>query len=157
MTDHSERSQQAPAALEIVSTRLICATPEQLFEVFSNPTHLTQWWGPDDFTNEFKQFEFHPGGKWRFIMRGPDGATYPQDKEFVEITDPSCIVIRHHQHEHNFDMTITFAQRGDATEVTWRMVFEPSPQNEMLKSFIPAANEQNFDRLEAYLKTLSAK
>jgi hypothetical protein len=31
------------------------------------------------------------------------------------------------------------------------MDFEPSPDNAALKDFITAANEQNFDRLEAFL------
>jgi uncharacterized protein YndB with AHSA1/START domain len=156
MTESTDRASQEPKALEVVNTRLFNAPSKLIFEVSSNPQHLIHWWGPSDFTNTFQEFAFHPGGKWRFVMQGPDGKEYPQDKEFVEIIEPCCIVLRHHQHQHNFDMVMTFAQQGEGTLVTWRMVFEPSPQNVHLESFIPAANEQNFDRLEAYLKTLES-
>lgn len=156
MNEQTDQATQEPKALEVVNTRVFNAPRELLFEVCSNPQHLIHWWGPSDFTNTLQEFSFHPGGKWRFVMQGPDGKQYPQDKEFVEIIPPSCIVLRHTQELHNFDMAMTFAEHAEGTQVTWRMVFEASPQNAQLESFIPKANEENFDRLAAYLKTLPA-
>lgn len=48
-------------------------------------------------------------------------------------------------------MTITLAEHGGKTKLTWRMLFESSPECEKVKKFAVDANEQNFDRLEAQM------
>ena len=52
-------------------------------------------------------------------------------------------------------MTMTFAAEGSGARLTWLMQFEPSVDNASLKDFITAANEQNFDRLSAFLDLAS--
>lgn len=84
-------------------------------------------------------------------MRAPDGTTYQMDKQFTEIVVPERIELRHFQQAHHFVLTMTFAERGEATEMTWRMVFEDPAEAEKLREFLRKANEENFDRLEAQL------
>jgi uncharacterized protein YndB with AHSA1/START domain len=142
----------APSAdLGIVSTRLFAVPRDLLFEAFSNPDHLVHWWGPKGFTNIFHEFDFRPGGAWRFVMHGPDGAEYPMEKQFIEVVAPERIVLLHLQDAHRFQMTMTFADDPAGTRLTWRMLFESAEENERLRGVISEANEQNFDRLEAYL------
>ena len=50
-------------------------------------------------------------------------------------------------------MTMTFAEEAGRTRLTWRMLFESAAELERVRAFIPAANEQNFDRLQALLAT----
>jgi hypothetical protein len=57
---------------------------------------------------------------------------------------------------HKFRMTMTFAETAGNTTFTWLMRFESGAENEKLRSFIPAAIEENFDRLEAYLGRVSS-
>lgn len=135
----------------IVSQRLIDATPERLFEAFSDPAQIAVWWGPEGFTNTFEEFDFQPGGVWRFVMHGPDGINYPNESEFVEITSPSRIVFNHLGTIHKFRMTMTFAPEGGKTLLTWQMRFDPPAEDAKLREFILGANQQNFDRLEDYL------
>jgi uncharacterized protein YndB with AHSA1/START domain len=143
------------AIFEIVSTRVFAAPRELVFDAFSNPDHLVHWWGPKGFTNTFSEFALRPGGAWRFVMHGPDGVDYQNAKDFVEVVKPERIVFRHLRPMHQFHMTMTFAERSGKTELTWRMLFESAAETTKLKSFITEANEQNFDRLEAYLATMS--
>ena len=157
MTTDASNASTEPTELEFVCSRVFTTPRELVFETFSNPNHLIHWWGPKDFTNTFQQFDLRPGGAWRFVMHGPDGTDYPQVKDFVEVVAPERIVFQHSQPMHNFQMTMTFAEHPNGTTLTWRMLFEASPHNANLKSFIPIANEQNFDRLEAYLDKLSPK
>lgn len=138
--------------MEVVSRRVFAAPREAVFGAFSDPEQLRLWWGPKGFTNEFKVFEFRPGGAWRFVMRGPDGKAFDNAKDFVEIVPLSRIVFLHLGTMHKFRMTMTFEPHaGGGTELTWRMEFEPDVQNKNLRSFVVEANEQNFDRLEAHL------
>ncbi len=137
---------------EIFSSRVLHATREEVFATFSNPQRLAQWWGPKGFTNGFSTFEFRPGGKWIFVMRGPDGAEYPNESEFMEITPPSRIVFEHARTMHWFKMTIDLVALPDGkTEINWRMEFETAEEVTRLRTFISEANQQNFDRLEAHL------
>jgi uncharacterized protein YndB with AHSA1/START domain/ADP-ribose pyrophosphatase YjhB (NUDIX family) len=139
----------------IVSTRIFAAPRELLFEAFSNPGHLVHWWGPKGFTNTFHEFDLRPGGEWRFVMHGPDGAEYQIAKDFVEVVKPERIVLQNLEPTHRFLMTMTFADVPGGTRLTWLMLFESAEENEKLRSIISEANEQNFDRLAAYLEKIS--
>lgn len=141
--------------LEIISSRVFSASPAQLWDAFEKPERLARWWGPKGFTNQFSEFDFRSGGMWRFVMIGPDGATYDNAKEFVEVVKPEKIAFIHRGPMHKFTMAITLRDSGGKTEMTWRMVFEDREGNLKLKDFIEKANEENFDRLEAELKSQS--
>ncbi len=135
----------------IVSSRIFAAPPAEVFQAFSDPARLVQWWGPQGFTSTFHQFDFRPGGVWRFSMRGPDGTVYEMDKKFAEIVILERIVLHHFQPTHDFTLTMTYAPRGGATELTWHMLFVDPAEGEKVRPFILPANEQNFDRLAAHL------
>lgn len=140
-----------PAGRPIVSTRVFAQPRENVFAAFSDPARLAQWWGPKGFTNEFLQFDFRPGGAWRFTMRGPDGAAYEMDKRFTEIVRPERIVLRHFQQTHDFTLTMTFAVEAGGTAVTWVMDFDDPAEGERLRSFLGPANAENLARLAAHL------
>jgi uncharacterized protein YndB with AHSA1/START domain len=139
----------------IVSTRIFAVPRDLVFEAFSNPDHLVHWWGPKGFTNTFHEFDLRPGGAWRFVMHGPDGAEYQIAKDFVEVVKPERIVLLNLDPTHRFQMTMTFADVSGGTRLTWWMLFEAAEDNTKLRSVISEANEQNFDRLEAYLEKIS--
>jgi uncharacterized protein YndB with AHSA1/START domain len=140
-------------ATDIISTRLIDASREQVFAAFADPGLLARWWGPQGFTNTFAEFDFQPGGMWRFTMHAPDGADYPNESEFVEITEPEKIVFIHHQPVHVFRMTMIFTEEEGKTRVVWQMRFETPADAEKFRKFIESANQQNFDRLESVLQS----
>ncbi len=148
-------SMTSPAASvaerEIVSLRLLHAPPERVFQAFADPQQLVQWWGPKGFSNTLQAFDFRPGGRWRHIMQGPDGANYENEAEFIEIVAPQRIIFRHLEPIHRFQMTMIFAAKGGQTELIWRMLFATAAEVAPLKNFISHANEQNFDRLAALL------
>ena len=60
----------------IVTTRVFDAPRELVFEAWTNPKHLVQWWGPHGFTTTIRAIDVRPGGVWRFVMHGPDGVDY---------------------------------------------------------------------------------
>ena len=136
---------------DLVSSRVFAAPREAVFGAFLDPDALARWWGPAGFTNTFHEFDTRPGGRWRFVMRGPDGSEYPLTKEFVEVAAPERIVLRQVDAVHGFVMTMLFALEGSGTRLTWRMRFDSSEEAEKVRTFVLAANEQNFDRLEAEL------
>ena len=131
---------------EFVHSRLIDAPRERVFKAISDPHHLAHWWGPTGFTSTFHEFDFHPGGAWRFVMHGPDGTDYPNESVFVEIVAPERIVIEHLS-GHHFELTITLAAQGEQALVGWRQVFDTAEERQRIADFVTEANEQNLDRL----------
>lgn len=77
-----------PADTEIRTERVFEASPELVWECFSDPDLLAQWLGPDGYEMKVEEYDFRPGGKWRYIHRAPDGADYVFFGEFLEIDEP---------------------------------------------------------------------
>lgn len=135
----------------IHSTRVFNVSRERLFEAFRDPSQLARWWGPEGFTNTIGEFDLRPGGFWHFTMHGPDGTDYPNTHEFSEVDPPSRIAFVHDAPVHRFRMTMDFTAEDSGARLAWRMEFEDPDEAVKLREFILAANEQNFDRLEAVL------
>ncbi len=154
LAEHLAHSTSGAADRTIVSTRLIEAPQERVFQAFANPDQLKHWWGPNGFTNTIEKFELYPGGAWRLIMHGPDGTDYHNESVFTEVTVPERVTFEHREPIHRFTMDMTFAPAGARTQLTWRMVFESATEFARVKDFVVPANEQNFDRLAAHLAAL---
>lgn len=130
------------------TSREIPATVEQVFAAFNHPERLSRWWGPAGFTNTFSVCEFKKGGRWSFIMHGPDGRNYPNENEFAEIEPPTKIVVQHVS-EPRYRLTIVLAPSAAGTVVSWSQAFESSEVAKRLERIVVPANEQNLDRLSA--------
>jgi len=128
------------------TSREIPATPEQVFAALSNPERLARWWGPAGFTNTFSVCEFRNGGRWSFVMHGPDGGNYPNESVFEEIEAPRKVVVQHVS-EPRFRLTITLASSAAGTTVSWVQVFESADVARGIEHIVVPANEQNLDRL----------
>ncbi|HCY43549.1 MAG TPA: ATPase [Prolixibacteraceae bacterium] len=137
---------------EVVTTRIFMHRRELIFEAWTNPERLKNWWGPNGFTNTFYEFDLRPGGKWSFTMHGPDGTNYPNESIFVKIEAPALLVFDHLS-QPQFQVVATFTELQEAkTRVTFRMIFKSAEQCNALRSFVQEKNEENFDRLEAELQ-----
>jgi uncharacterized protein YndB with AHSA1/START domain len=144
-----------PEKMEILNDRLFEVDAQTLFDAFAEPEKLQQWWGPHGFTNRIDKFDFRVGGDWRITMTASDGTDFANRSTFQEIVAPDRIVFLHHEPMHIYTMEITILLEGQGARLHWRMLFEPTEENQQLRKFIAAANEQNFDRLEDLLKQLN--
>ncbi len=136
----------------IITTRNLLFDSAKLFAAFADPDQLKVWWGPDGFTNTIHDFDFQPNGTWHYTMHGPDGSDFINTCTFGEIVPDKTITFVHHLPMHVFTMTMTFEPKQTGTLLTWHMDFEPNDTNAAVRPFIEAANEQNFDRLDAFLR-----
>src|SRR6185436_7215593 len=80
---------------DIVGRRVLPFPRVRVFDAWTDPARLTRWWGPKGFTSTFERFDLRPGGVWRFVLHGPNGASYPNESVFVEIVPPERIVFDH--------------------------------------------------------------
>ena len=80
---------------ELVLSRLLNAPRTLVFDTWSDPAHVSQWWGPVGFTTTTHEMAFKVGGRWRFTMHGPDGTDYPNIIVYTEIVRPERICYDH--------------------------------------------------------------
>ncbi len=131
------------------TTREIAASVEEVFAAISDSERLCRWWGPAGFTNSFDACEFEPGGRWSFVMHGPDGRSYANENIFAAIEAPHEVVIEHAS-EPIYRLTISLASHVPGkTLVTWSQTFERSETGRQMEHIVVPANEQNLDRLSA--------
>ncbi|MRX46034.1 SRPBCC family protein [Pedobacter puniceum] len=141
-------------AQEIVSTRVFNTTQQNLFQAWANPKYLKNWWGPKGFTNTFNEFDFREGGKWSFIMHGPDKGNYANECEFIKIIEPSLIAWKRHS-KPLFQVVASFEEIShQQTKLVFKMIFDTAEECEKLKPFVVDKNEENFDKLEAVLLSM---
>jgi uncharacterized protein YndB with AHSA1/START domain len=127
---------------------------EQVFKAFARAEVLAQWWGPSGFTNTFEVFEFWPGGRWKFVMHGPDGSNHANESVFLEVAPPAKIVIQHLSPPH-FILTVTLDAHDGGTKISWVGEFEDPAVADRIRHIVEPANEQNLDRLESVLSARS--
>lgn len=130
------------------TSRSFAATPDEVFAAFAAPERLARWWGPDGFRNTFEVFEFQQGGRWRFTMHGPDGASYPNEATFASIEPGRSVVVQHVSQPH-FQLAIGLAPTAGGTLVTWEQTFESAQVAAALRHIVEPANEQNLSRWQA--------
>lgn len=145
---------------EIIATRILNTPREVVFEVWTNPKHVINWWGPKGFTNTIHEMTVKPGGVWRFVMHGPDGTDYPNKIIFKEVVKPSLLSFDHgwdvddiKQDPRTFEVTINFNAKGKTTEVIMKMVFKSKEvKDEVVEKYgAIEGNKQMMDKLEEYL------
>lgn len=130
--------------------RVLPHPPAAVFAAFADAGQLARWWGPRDFTNTFERFEFRPGGVWRFVMHGPNGAQFQNESTFVELRSGERIVIQHLS-KPRYLLTVTLSPEVGATLIVWEQVFEEPAVAARVRHIVEPANEQNLDRLGALL------
>ena len=81
MAERSEKSSD----LELVLERVVDAPRERLFDGWTNPKVLPQWFAPAPLTTTVHELDVRPGGAFRATMRDPSGVEYPANGVYLEI------------------------------------------------------------------------
>lgn len=155
-TNNQEASSTADR--EIAITRILDAPRELVYEVWTKPEHVAQWWGPNGFTNTVHNMEVKVGGEWRLTMHGPDGTDYPNLIIFKEIIAPEKLVYIHgtgnEPMEDRFFVTVNFNDLGNnKTELKMHMLFKTKEMRDEVVEKYGALEgaRQNANRMEQYV------
>jgi len=143
---------------EIVLSRKLNAPVALVWEVWTQPEHIANWWGPDGFTNTITTMDVNPGGEWNLVMHGPDGTDYKNKSIFKEIILHKKIVFEHISGP-RFVATIDFEEQGEHTLIRWHMLFETAEEFiQVVKTFkADEGLKQNMEKLNVYLAGLKVK
>lgn len=146
----------ATADCEIISFRTVNASRKIVYRAWTEAEYLKNWWGPAGFTNTFNEFDFREGGKWSFIMHGPDKGNYANECEFIKINNPSLIAWKRFS-KPLFQVVVTFEEVAEGkTQIIFKMLFNSSKECDKIKRFVVDKNEEVFDRLENELVKMTS-
>lgn len=144
---------------EIVLTRELDAPRELVWRAYTEPAHLPNWFGPNGFTNTVHEIDVRVGGRWRFIMHGPDGTDYTNRIVYQEVVQPERLVFLHGEDVDDdpgaFHVTVTLDDLGGRTRVTQRMLFTTAAQKKGVEQFgAVELGYQTLAKLAEYLQTM---
>ena len=142
---------------EILVTRVIEAPRDLVFEAFSEVRHLSHWFGPTGFTTTTHSFDFRTGGVWDYTMHSPRGTDFPNYVEYLEISPPERIVMRHGSMREDpdaFVSTVTFDEQAGNCFVTLRSLFKTKEQRDHVVDRYQALEgaEQTLNRLAGHVE-----
>ncbi len=73
--------------------RTFAATPEEVFDAWTNPEVLTRWWAAQPtWTSPGCEVDLRVGGRYALRMRDDDGKTYAVGGEYREVDRPRRLV-----------------------------------------------------------------
>lgn len=79
--------------------RVLDATCEEVFEAFTVPEAIVQWWGPPGNVTEWAEVDLRPGGAFRIHMSNDDGSYEGSiSGTYLEISPPARLVMEMVEH-----------------------------------------------------------
>lgn len=144
------------AERSIITTRVFDAPRELVFKAWTDPAHIGEWFGPDGFTITMQEMDVRPGGRWRFIMHGPDGVDYTNLVVYTEVAPPDRLAYDHSDDGEGgiaFQTTVTFVEHDGATTLTMTALFASAAERDRVVEEVGAieGGQQTLGRLAAYL------
>ena len=110
----------------LVMERIFDAPRDLVWEALTDPKQVALWYGGYGFENPVCEMDVRPGGRWRHVMRTPDGDEHPLEYVFVEVVKPERLVWRSADRgstlggPHDNIMTVTLEAAGQKTK--WKLI-----------------------------------
>jgi uncharacterized protein YndB with AHSA1/START domain len=160
--------QQAPTATvttptdrEVHIERVFDAPRDRVFAAFTDPSLISEWWGPHDTTTVVEQMDVRRGGSWRFVIRHADGREHAFRGTYREVTPPERIVQTFEWEGmpgHVAVETASFEDLGDRTKVTTISLFHTTEERDgMLTSGMERGTNETYARLDELLARLGSR
>lgn len=139
---------------ELQTTATFTAPLVLIWEAWTDPEKVVNWWGPDGFTTTIHEMDFREGGEWNLTLHGPTGTNYPNRSTYREIIPLKKIVFEHFNP--HFIASILFESKEGGTEIQWNMLFDSPEQFELIVKAHKAdeGQKQTIGRLQNYIQQL---
>jgi len=152
MNDASDRT--------LTLKRTFNAPLKLVWEVWSQPEHIAQWWGPKGMETNVIEHDFRVGGNWKYIMLMPDGNEFIADGIYLEIVELEKIFssANFKPMTEGVEIQALFEGDGDKTNFTFNVVHpteEYCKQQEKMGFYNGWGS--TFDRLEVFVSALNDK
>ncbi|WP_430966049.1 SRPBCC domain-containing protein [Spongiimicrobium sp. 2-473A-2-J] len=95
-----------------------------VWEAWTQPEHIAQWWGPKGMETRVIEHDFRVGGKWQYAMTMPDGKEFTTEGVYLEIVERKKIVSSadFKPMTEGVEIQALFEEQGDKTHFTFNCV-----------------------------------
>jgi uncharacterized protein YndB with AHSA1/START domain len=139
---------------ENILTRVFDAPKSLLFELWKDPKHLDNWYGPKGFTVE-SEMDFRVGGEWKYTMKSGNGNSFSSKVIFQDIVENEKI--KYLEENTNVHLLITLSFEDEGPEKTRFNLELSNPDTQfteqMFEGVVKGYNSA-LGKLEEYLETL---
>ena len=155
----TDRDNTSTIGREIIVNRTVEAPRELVWQAWTRPEHIAQWWGPNGFTNTVHEMDVRVGGVFRVTMHGW-GQDFPNLMTYIEVVEPERLVYDHGDGSaddpYGFRQTVTFTERDGKTEVTMHLVFATAEARDHAVEQFGAieGGQQTLARLSEYVAAM---
>jgi len=129
-----------------------------VWEAWTQPEHIVQWWAPKGMKIKVIEHDFKIGGKWKYVMPMPDGNEFISDGEYLEIVEFQKIftTANFKPMTEGVEIRVLFEENGDQTNFTFSVIHpteEYCKQQEKMGFYNGWGSA--FHRLETLVNTLN--
>jgi uncharacterized protein YndB with AHSA1/START domain len=146
---------------EIYIERIYNAPVKLVWEAWTDPDQVKEWWGPRGFTltthSKPNSDDLKAGSIWSYTMHGPDGVNYPNKTVYHEVKKYARLVYDHGGNDDQppmFQVTVNFTElKNKKTKMEMWMALKTPEEAEQTKKFIKSAGGNGtWDRLAEFLE-----
>lgn len=147
---------------EIHITRVYDAPVSAVWDAWTDPKQVGQWWGPRGFTITTKSKDLRVGGHWEYTMHGPDGTDWPNYTTYHEVEKHAKLVYDHGAAAADkaplFRVTVLFSESKGKTTMDMTMALPTAEKARETAKFIrKAGGNATWDRLGEHLAKAGGK
>lgn len=129
---------------------------EVVWDAWSKPEQIAEWWGPRGFTITTHSRDLKTGGTWKYTMHGPDKVDYENFTKYLEVEPRKKLVYDHGGTETSnalFRVTVLFSEENGKTKFDMTMTFPSAEAAATSAKFIKkAGGDATWDRLAEFLE-----
>ena len=150
-----------PSDREIRIERSFDAPRDLVFQAFTDPELIPEWWGPHGTTTVVETMEVRAGGSWRFVVTDEAGGENAFRGTYREVSPPERIVQTFEWEGmpgHLVVETATFEALGDRTKIINVSLFDTTEERDgMLSSGMESGMNEAYARLDELLARLRSR
>lgn len=91
--EHLAAALSPEETLEVYVDRQFDATPERVWQMWTQPDQLQKWWGPEGLTAPVVRMDAREGGTYLYSKRSPDGLEQWTTGTYREVSPPERLVM----------------------------------------------------------------
>src|ERR1700704_1741804 len=81
------KKQNDASARTLSLKRTFNAPVKLVWEAWTQPEHIVQWWAPKGMKVKIVEHSFKVGGKWKYVMPMPDGSEFISEGVYTIIVE----------------------------------------------------------------------
>lgn len=136
----------------LIIERVLNASPQEVYNAWTDPAILVKWWGPEGMTTPVCEMDVQPDGAWITTMRNSEGGEHTVSGSYKTLSPPDHLIF-------SWGWAQDDGTRGHETLVDVRMIAEGDKTRMVMTQQVFAEKEHrdnhnlgwssSFNKLEA--------